>query len=998
MKGGDTIEDNKTQLYRKSHEGVALFIDWENLKIGLQENYRMSADIGLLLEKVDSYGQRGVSRAFANWQHHKHLHDDQSRFLMRNVETVQILGRHPDNGRVIKNSADVAMAVEAVRLCYTQHDLTTYVLVTGDGDLVPLVNELKRNRNKVIIIGVSRSVSTLLTEAADEVLFYDKDIAFQEPQGANPAKRPANGKLKAVPAKNQGSQVSNDAEDPPELDLWILNALKAHDGSLHLATLGNVLWRNHRFSTKSLSQPLSRFVEGMAEVGQIKLQKQEDDIMLSLPEITLAQTPVKEVHQKLSWQVLDMPLKLKILKSLKVLEAKADYMTFNYMLNHLKAEEGLSFSPLELKEILSSMSQEGLLKKQSKRSGRFERQEFSLVTKAVQGFLEVQGLEIKALTDASVSTLGLNTEQVAEVAKEEAITDSAETSNVEFGSSLLEQSAQVDAKQDPAAAPNQVEQDKPKDTTSWRFALKDARKDLKLIARGDLELWPSLRQIAQDKKVVHGKVIAVVDDSLSLDIGLNDDLKVYMPRLQIDQRRVTSLEEFLGQELEGYIIEVDEARERLILSRSVFLASKKLQEREMLFSNIRPGDVVTGEVVGLKDFGAFVNLVADVDALLPIREISDKRLKHPSDVLSLGQSVEGEVTEVDASKERIVLSLKKRLSQLWHEIAERYRPGISLEATVTGLKPYGIFLALEPHLAGMLHISQLSDRSLLKRLAIGDKLNVTIDNIDEQKKHINLALASEDDLEAQSPAAKALAGDRHLDHATNTVADRSLTDTSLTDTSLTSSRLADVDLPESSLADKPLADKPLADKPLANEPLAEQSLVDGSLTATQTNLSHKESVLGQEQGFEAALKQHHGLQPESTGSYLARAEAETLENPSDFRGLAVSGPFPAQGGMLSTSAELEAETDNQESQLLTRVASHKKSYSPELEALLANLRLFEHDIVPMKNLYERLARQQKLDLNRFKGLIKEAHGLGLSRVMRHAEDQDLYIGLAKAAV
>ncbi len=267
--------------YRKSEEGVALFIDWENLKIGLRENHNLTPDIDLLLETIDKYGQRGTSKAYANWQHHPHLHDDQSRFLMRSVETVQILGRNPNNGRVIKNSADVAMAVEAVRFCYTQPDLTTFVLVTGDGDLVHLVNELKRNRNKVVIIGVGTSISRVLSEAADEVLLYERDIV-----------------------KKQERKTVDNTLEPSTVYSWIKNILHNYKApGITLPALGQQLWRKHHFAAKQLNMNLSDLIDSMVAAGHINLIDEKVFLVENSADQTLLQTSDNALSESV-WQRL----------------------------------------------------------------------------------------------------------------------------------------------------------------------------------------------------------------------------------------------------------------------------------------------------------------------------------------------------------------------------------------------------------------------------------------------------------------------------------------------------------------------------------------------------------------------------------------------------------------------------------------------------------------------------------------------------------------------
>jgi small subunit ribosomal protein S1 len=201
------------------------------------------------------------------------------------------------------------------------------------------------------------------------------------------------------------------------------------------------------------------------------------------------------------------------------------------------------------------------------------------------------------------------------------------------------------------------------------------------------------------------------------------------------------------------VIEVDRQRRRLVLSQRNAQKEYREKQKARLLDNLADGQVRRGVVTGLRDFGAFVDL-GGADGLIHISELSWRRVKHPSEVLRIGQEIEVEVLKVDRENKRIGLSLKRRQPDPWQRVAERFQPGQIVEGTVTRLAPFGAFVDLGEGIEGLLPSNQISGRSDVQE---GSVVRIRILNVEPDRQRVGLALqavvsrpyAEEEELEAE---------------------------------------------------------------------------------------------------------------------------------------------------------------------------------------------------------------------------------------------------------
>ncbi len=202
------------------------------------------------------------------------------------------------------------------------------------------------------------------------------------------------------------------------------------------------------------------------------------------------------------------------------------------------------------------------------------------------------------------------------------------------------------------------------------------------------------------------------------------------------------LVQMVGLELPLKVIEVDRRRRRLILSERMAVREWRARQRDRLLGELQPGDVRTGTVSNLCDFGAFVDL-GGMDGLVHVSEISWQRIAHPDQVLRIGQSVEVEVLRVDRDSQRIGLSIKRTQPDPWEGMEERYEIEQTVSGVVTHLVRFGAFVELEPGIEGLVHLSELADQEVQDPATVvtaGQSLRVMILNIDVGRHQMGLSL------------------------------------------------------------------------------------------------------------------------------------------------------------------------------------------------------------------------------------------------------------------
>jgi small subunit ribosomal protein S1 len=250
--------------------------------------------------------------------------------------------------------------------------------------------------------------------------------------------------------------------------------------------------------------------------------------------------------------------------------------------------------------------------------------------------------------------------------------------------------------------------------------------------------WGTIEAIKESDGVVSGPVIEVVKGGLILDIGLRG----FLPASLVELRRVRDLQPYVGRSLEAKIIELDKNRNNVVLSRRAWLEETQKEQREEFLENLKPGEVRTGTVSSVVNFGAFVDL-GGMDGLVHVSELSWKHVDHPGSVVQVGDEIEVQVLEVDLDRERISLSLKATQQDPWQEFASNHRVGELVYGRVTKLVPFGAFVQVGDGIEGLVHISEMSAHHVdLPEQVVtpGEELWVKIIDLDLQRRRISLSI------------------------------------------------------------------------------------------------------------------------------------------------------------------------------------------------------------------------------------------------------------------
>lgn len=278
-----------------------------------------------------------------------------------------------------------------------------------------------------------------------------------------------------------------------------------------------------------------------------------------------------------------------------------------------------------------------------------------------------------------------------------------------------------------------------------------------MLSRKRIEAQKGIEEIEaayNEKAVVTGTVTSVVKGGL---IAVVNGVNVFIPSSQVSNRFIEDLSVFNGQELEFNIIEVDRVKRRFIGGRKALVEQEIAAKRAALFKTIQAGSRVNGTVSRLTDFGAFVDL-GGVDGLIHISEMSWGRISNPKEVLKEGQEVEVFVLDVDKEKGKISLSLKDADKNPWKLAAEKYAVGSIVEGKVVRMVPFGAFVELEPGVDGLVHISQIANKHVVKpedELKVGEVINVKVLEVNPEQKKISLSKRQADAPVEEAPAEEA---------------------------------------------------------------------------------------------------------------------------------------------------------------------------------------------------------------------------------------------------
>jgi small subunit ribosomal protein S1 len=254
-----------------------------------------------------------------------------------------------------------------------------------------------------------------------------------------------------------------------------------------------------------------------------------------------------------------------------------------------------------------------------------------------------------------------------------------------------------------------------------------------------IRAWDEISQACEKDQLVEGTVIAKVKGGLSVDIGV----KAFLPGSQIDTKPVKNLDKFLGKKLKFKIIKFNKKRGNIVLSRRAVVAQERELQRAETLQNIQEGQVVTGTVKNITEYGAFIDL-GGMDGLLHITDMSWGRIKHPSELFAVGDDIQVKILKYDREKERVSLGLKQVSPNPWDEVEYKFPIGVKVKGKVVSLKDYGAFVELEDGIEGLIHVSEMSWTERVKHpskvINVGDEVECKVLEVDPKNKRISLGL------------------------------------------------------------------------------------------------------------------------------------------------------------------------------------------------------------------------------------------------------------------
>ena len=255
--------------------------------------------------------------------------------------------------------------------------------------------------------------------------------------------------------------------------------------------------------------------------------------------------------------------------------------------------------------------------------------------------------------------------------------------------------------------------------------------------------WRRIESAADSGEPVIGTVIEVVKGGLIIDLGVRG----FLPASLVDIRRVPNLDEYMSQQIECKVIELNRSRNNVALSRRAVLEEQRREDRERILERLQPGLIVEGSISNIVDFGAFVDLDG-IDGLIHISELSWSHVNHPSEILSIGDVVPVKVLDIDRDRQRISLGLKQTQEDPWQRVVDTYSLNDELEGKVTKVVSFGAFVEILDGVEGLVHISELAAHHVENPREIvqpGDDVKVKILEIDSERRRLSLSIKRVED-------------------------------------------------------------------------------------------------------------------------------------------------------------------------------------------------------------------------------------------------------------
>ena len=270
-----------------------------------------------------------------------------------------------------------------------------------------------------------------------------------------------------------------------------------------------------------------------------------------------------------------------------------------------------------------------------------------------------------------------------------------------------------------------------------------------------LRQWEYILEHCEEGSIVKGRVLRKVKGGLMVDIGM----EAFLPGSQIDNKRIKNLDDYIGKTYEFKILKINIDRKNVVVSRRELLEAERISKKAEVLEHIQPGDVREGVVKNITDFGVFLDLDG-IDGLLHITDMTWKRIKHPSEMVQMGQKLEVMILSVDKDKGRVALGLKQKEANPWDQIEQRYPPGTRVRGKIVNLLPYGAFIEIEPGIEGLIHVSEMSwvknitdPSEVVKK---GDEVEAIVLSVQKEEGKISLGIKQTehnpwDDVERKYP-------------------------------------------------------------------------------------------------------------------------------------------------------------------------------------------------------------------------------------------------------
>jgi small subunit ribosomal protein S1 len=254
-----------------------------------------------------------------------------------------------------------------------------------------------------------------------------------------------------------------------------------------------------------------------------------------------------------------------------------------------------------------------------------------------------------------------------------------------------------------------------------------------------MKVWGKIEDAYRNDEIIQGLVVDRVKGGLAVNIGV----RAFLPGSQVDIRPVRNLESMVNEEIRVKVIKLNKRRANVVVSRKVVLEAERALEKKDTLTQLQAGNVLSGVVKNITDYGAFVDL-GGIDGLLHITDMSWGRISHPSELLNIGDEIEVVILNFDPERERVSLGYKQRMPDPWVGVSEKYPAGSRMPGKVVSLTDYGAFVELEEGVEGLVHISEMSWRKRIKHpsklVEVGDEVDVVVLDVDEENRRISLGM------------------------------------------------------------------------------------------------------------------------------------------------------------------------------------------------------------------------------------------------------------------